>query len=41
MDFDARPKSGYRAVKIKNCKPVKKSGKLLKFTLDDGSGKLC
>ena len=38
MDFDTFCKSDLRAVKIKNCEPVKKSDKLLKFTLDDGSG---
>ena len=38
VDFDTFCKSDLRAVKIKNCEPVKKSGKLLKFTLDDGSG---
>ena len=38
VDFDTFCKSDFRAVKIKNCEPVKKSDKLLKFTLDDGSG---
>ena len=38
VDFDTFCKSDLRAVKIKNCEPVKKSDKLLKFTLDDGSG---
>ena len=38
VDFDAFCKSDFRAVKIKNCEAVKKSDKLLKFTLDDGSG---
>ena len=38
VDFDSFCKSDLRAVKIKNCEPVKKSDKLLKFTLDDGSG---
>ena len=38
VDFDTFCKSNLRAVKIKNCEPVKKSDKLLKFTLDDGSG---
>ena len=38
VDFDTFLKSDYRAVKIKNCEAVKKSDKLLKFTLDDGSG---
>ena len=38
VDFDIFCKSDLRAVKIKACEPVKKSDKLLKFTLDDGSG---
>jgi len=38
VDFDSFCKSDFRAVKIKNCEAVKKSDKLLKFTLDDGSG---
>ncbi len=38
VDFDTFCKSDMRAVKIKNCEAVKKSDKLLKFTLDDGSG---
>ena len=38
VDFDTFCKSDLRAVKIKNCEPVKKSDKLLKFTLDDGTG---
>ena len=38
VDFDTFCKSDMRAVKIKACEPVKKSDKLLKFTLDDGSG---
>ena len=38
VDFDIFCKSDLRAVKIKNCEAVKKSDKLLKFTLDDGSG---
>ena len=38
VDFDTFCKSDFRAVKIKNCEAVKKSDKLLKFTLDDGSG---
>ena len=38
VDFDTFCKSDLRAVKIKDCEPVKKSDKLLKFTLDDGSG---
>ncbi len=37
VDFDTFCKSDFRAVKIKNCEAVKKSDKLLKFTLDDGS----
>ena len=37
-DFDTFKKSDYRAVKILNCEPVEKSNKLLKFTLDDGTG---
>ncbi len=39
VDFDTFCKSDLRAVKVKDCKPVKKSDKLLQFTLDDGSGK--
>ena len=31
-------KSDFRAVKVKDCQPVKKSDKLLRFTLDDGTG---
>ena len=38
VDFDTFLKSDFRAVKIKSCEAVKKSDKLLKFTLDDGSG---
>ena len=38
VDFDTFCKNDLRAVKIKNCESVKKSDKLLKFTLDDGSG---
>ena len=36
VDFDTFSKSDFRAVKIKACEAVKKSKKLLKFTLDDG-----
>ena len=38
MDFDTFCKSDLRAVKVKDCKNVKKSDKLLQFTLDDGTG---
>jgi lysyl-tRNA synthetase class 2 len=38
VDFDTFSKSDYRAVKVKECEAVKKSKKLLKFVLDDGSG---
>ena len=38
VDFDTFVKSDYRAVKVKACEAVKKSKKLLKFVLDDGSG---
>ena len=38
VDFDTFCKSDLRAVKVKDCKPVKKSDKLLCFTLDDGTG---
>ena len=38
VDFDTFCKSDLRAVKVKDCKNVKKSDKLLQFTLDDGSG---
>ena len=37
-DFDTFKKSDYRVVRILNCEPVEKSNKLLKFTLDDGTG---
>ncbi len=39
VDFETFAKSDYRAVKIKDCTAVPKSKKLLKFVLDDGSGK--
>ncbi len=39
VDFDTFCKSDFRAVKVKACAPVKKSDKLLQFTLDDGTGK--
>ena len=38
VDFDTFSKSDFRAVKIKSCEEVKKSDKLLKFVLNDGSG---
>jgi len=38
VDFDTFCKSDFRAVKVKECKNVKKSDKLLQFTLDDGTG---
>ena len=38
VDFDTFSKSDYRAVKVKECEAVKKSKKLLKFVLDDGTG---
>ena len=38
VDFETFSKSDFRAVKVKACEAVKKSDKLLKFTLDDGSG---
>ena len=38
VDFDTFCKSDFRAVKVKDCQNVKKSEKLLKFTLDDGTG---
>ena len=38
VDFDTFSKSDFRAVKIKACEAVKKSQKLLKFVLDDGTG---
>ena len=39
VDFDTFSKSDFRAVKVKACEAVKKSKKLLQFTLDDGTGK--
>lgn len=39
VDFDTFSECDLRAVKILNCEEVPKSSKLLKFTLDDGSGK--
>ena len=38
VDFETFSRSDFRAVKVKACEAVKKSKKLLKFTLDDGSG---
>lgn len=38
VDFDTFSKSDFRAVKVLECEAVKKSKKLLKFVLDDGSG---
>ena len=38
VDFDTFAKSDFRVVKVKACEAVKKSKKLLKFVLDDGSG---
>ena len=38
VDFDTFSKSDFRAVKVKECETVKKSKKLLKFVLDDGTG---
>ena len=38
VDFDTFSKSDFRAVKVLECEAVKKSKKLLKFTLDDGTG---
>ena len=38
VDFDTFSKSYFRAVKVKACEAVKKSKKLLQFTLDDGTG---
>ena len=38
VDFDTFCKSDLRAVKVLDCQPVKKSDKLLQFTLDDGTG---
>ena len=40
VDFDTFSKSDFRAVKVKECEAVPKSKKVLKFTLDDGSGEL-
>ncbi|MDD4200329.1 MAG: hypothetical protein PHS19_02955, partial [Eubacteriales bacterium] len=39
VDFDTFSKSDFRAVKIKECEAVPKSKKLLRFVLDDGTGK--
>ncbi len=39
VDFDTFSKSDFRAVKVKECTAVEKSNKLLKFTLNDGTGK--
>ncbi len=39
VDFETFSKSDFRAVKVKDCVAVKKSKKLLQFTLDDGTGK--
>ncbi len=39
VDFETFSKSDFRIVKVKNCEEVPKSKKLLKFTLDDGTGK--
>ena len=39
IDFETFSKADFRAVKVLNCEEVPKSKKLLKFTLDDGSGK--
>lgn len=39
VDFDTFCKSDFRAVKVKACEAVPKSSKLLRFTLDDGTGK--
>ena len=41
VDFDTFSKSDFRAVKVKECEAVKKSKKLLKFVLDDGTGEDC
>ena len=41
VDFDTFSKSDFRAVKVKACEAVKKSKKLLKFVLDDGTGEDC
>ena len=38
VDFDTFSRSDFRAVKVKACEAVKKSKKLLNFTLDDGTG---
>ena len=38
VDFDTFCRSDFRAVKVKDCQKVKKSDKLLRFTLDDGTG---
>ena len=38
VDFETFSKSDFRAVKVEECEAVKKSKKLLKFTLDDGTG---
>ena len=38
VDFDTFSKSDFRAVKVLECEAVKKSKRLLKFTLDDGTG---
>jgi EMAP domain len=38
VDFDTFSKSDFRAVKVLSCEAVPKSNKLLKFTLDDGTG---
>ncbi len=38
VDFDTFCKNDLRVVKVKDCQPVKKSEKLLRFTLDDGTG---
>ena len=38
VDFETFSKSDFRAVKVKDCQAVKKSKKLLQFTLDDGTG---
>ena len=38
MDFETFSTSDFRAVKVKDCKAVPKSKKLLQFTLDDGTG---
>ena len=39
VDFETFSKSDFRVVKVKNCEEVPKSKKLLKFTLNDGTGK--